>query len=106
MNIKMKQQLPTMILLAIALAWSPDKMAGAQDTKPEEVQRAKDEVMYKSLLALQPNALYPTRAVASDPSTWKPVKYQAVTPTSGVTLDDTGVFKPVMENNIAYLLKT
>jgi DUF1680 family protein len=34
------------------------------------------------------------------------VKYQAVAPTGGVTLDDDGLFKPVMENNITYLLKT
>lgn len=49
---------------------------------------------------------HPTRGTASDPATWKPVGYQAVAPTSGVTLDDNGLFKPVMENNIAYLLNT
>ncbi len=47
-----------------------------------------------------------TRMKASDPATWKPVPYQAVVPTGGVTLADAGLFKPVMENNIAYLLNS
>ncbi len=51
-------------------------------------------------------AKYPTRLKASDPSTWKPVAYHALTPTGGVTLDEAGLFKPVMENNIAYLLNS
>ena len=51
-------------------------------------------------------AKYPTRLKASDPSTWKPVAYQAVTPTGGVTLDEAGLFQRVMENNIGYLLNS
>ncbi len=51
-------------------------------------------------------AKYPTRLKASDPSTWRPVKYRAIVPTGGVTLDDAGLFKPVMENNVAYLLNS
>jgi uncharacterized protein len=47
-----------------------------------------------------------TRLKASDPATWKPVSYQAVVPTGGVSLGDTGVFKSAMENNIAYLLNS
>ncbi len=45
-----------------------------------------------------------TRGKASDPGTWKPVPYQAAVPTGGVTLDAAGLFRPMMENNIAYLL--
>ena len=47
-----------------------------------------------------------TRLKASDPAAWKPVPYQAVSPTGGVTLADKGLFKPVMENNIGYLLNS
>jgi len=47
-----------------------------------------------------------TRLVASDPSTWHPVAYKAVAPTGGVALADDGLFKPVMENNITYLLSS
>ena len=47
-----------------------------------------------------------TRLKASDPATWKPVPYQAEAPTGGVTLDDKGLFKPVMDNNIEYLLNS
>jgi DUF1680 family protein len=45
-----------------------------------------------------------TRLKASDPAAWKPVPYQAAAPTGGVTLDPTGVFKPVLESNMAYLV--
>lgn len=45
-----------------------------------------------------------TRLTASDPATWRPVQYQAITPTGGVVLDDAGLFKSAMETNIAYLL--
>jgi len=51
-----------------------------------------------------PGTEYKTRLMASDPATWKPVPYQVVVPTGGVTLDDPSLFKPVMEKNIAYLL--
>ena len=47
-----------------------------------------------------------TRLKASDPATWKRVPVRAMVPTGGVTLDDTGLFKPVMEHNIAYLLNS
>ena len=47
-----------------------------------------------------------TRLKASDPATWRPVPYQAEAPTGGVTLADKGLFKPVMENNIGYLLNS
>ncbi len=47
-----------------------------------------------------------SRLTASDPATWKPVPNQAAAPISGVTLDDAGVFKPVMSNNTAYLLNS
>ncbi|MGD0898847.1 MAG: beta-L-arabinofuranosidase domain-containing protein [Thermoguttaceae bacterium] len=49
---------------------------------------------------------FPTRLKASDPATWKPAVCKAVVPAGGVTLDDAGLFKPVMENNIEYLLKS
>ncbi len=38
-------------------------------------------------------------------STWKPAKYKAQAPRTGVTLDG-GVFETAMRNNIAYLLDT
>lgn len=47
-----------------------------------------------------------TRGTASDPATWKPVANTAATPTGGVTLDSAGVFKPIVENNIGYLLNS
>ena len=47
-----------------------------------------------------------TRLTASDPASWNPVIYKAVSPTGGVTLDDAGLFKPVMDRNIAYLLES
>lgn len=47
-----------------------------------------------------------TRLKASDPATWKPVRDQAVVPTGGVTLADTGLFKAAFENNIRYLLNS
>ncbi len=59
-----------------------------------------------SLAADDRPAKYPTRLKASDPSTWRPVAYKALTPTGGVTLDDAGLFKQVMENNIGYLLSS
>ena len=50
--------------------------------------------------------LLSTRLVANDPSTWHPVTYQAVVPTGGVTLTESGLFKRAMENNITYLLNS
>jgi len=94
------------ILLVMAMAWLHAMTALGRQTESKDPQRIKDEAAYKSFLALEPNKSYPTRSEASDPRTWKPVKFQAVTPTNGVTLDDTGVFKPVMEHNVDYLLKT
>ena len=41
----------------------------------------------------------------TDPATWKPVKYKAEAPRTGVTLDG-GVFQTAMQNNIEYLLST
>jgi DUF1680 family protein len=41
----------------------------------------------------------------TDPTTWKPVKYKAHAPKTGVTLDR-GVFQTAMENNIEYLLNS
>jgi DUF1680 family protein len=51
-----------------------------------------------------PAADYKPRLTASDPAGWKPVADKATAPTGGVTLADNGVFKPVMEKNIHYLL--
>ena len=53
-----------------------------------------------------PASEYKTRLKASDPAAWKPVPYQVAVPTGGVTLDGAGLFKPVMVNNIAYLLNS
>ncbi len=39
----------------------------------------------------------------TDPAHWKPVKYRAEAPTTGVVLGD-GVFRTAIENNIRYLL--
>ena len=47
-----------------------------------------------------------TRLKASDPATWHPVPYRAVAPVGGVTLDPHGLFRPVMDNNIQYLLSS
>lgn len=47
-----------------------------------------------------------TRLKASNPATWSPVNDEAVVPTGGVTLEDAGLFKPAMMNNIAYLLNS
>ena len=47
-----------------------------------------------------------TRMKASDPADWKPVPFKVIVPTGGVTLDDAGLFKPVMDNNIDYLLNS
>ena len=47
-----------------------------------------------------------TRLAASDPAEWKPVPYKAVAPTGGVALDDSGLFKPAMDRNVTYLLKS
>jgi len=52
------------------------------------------------------DAALKTRLKASDSSTWKPVPYRAEAPTRGVTLGDEGLFKPVLENNITYLLNS
>ena len=48
---------------------------------------------------------YDNPQAVTDPSTWKPVKYKAQAPTTGVTLDG-GVFQHAMENNIEYLLNS
>jgi hypothetical protein len=109
-NSAREQKQPAEHLVAIFLTTlvlgSVTTMTSAQEPVAPDPQRAKDEATYKSFLALEPNKLYPTRSLVSDPATWNRVKFQALTPTNGVTLDDTGVFKPVMENNIEYLLKT
>jgi alpha-L-rhamnosidase len=60
----------------------------------------------KAEAAPAPRPKYTARLTASDPVTWKPVAYRAVAPTGGVTLDPGGLFKPAMENNIAYLLNS
>jgi uncharacterized protein len=78
---------------------------GAASVAEDQPKQSGNELCRK-LLATPANPLYPTRTVVSDPHTWKPVKFRATAPTGGVTLDDDGVFKPVMENNINYLLKT
>lgn len=41
----------------------------------------------------------------TDATTWKPVRYQAEAPKSGVTLDG-GLFQTAMENNVQYLLNS
>ena len=76
--------------------------AGAADDRSKEAGND----LYRKCLATPANPLYPTRTAPSDPRTWKRVKFQAAPPTSRVTLDEGGVFKPVMLNNIDYLLKT
>jgi len=53
-----------------------------------------------------PKSEYNSRQSVSDPATWKPVPDQVAVPTGGVTVADAGLFKPVMENNIGYLLKS
>ena len=47
-----------------------------------------------------------TRMKASDPATWRPVAYQAVSPSGGVTIDDAGRFRLTMDRNIGYLLNS
>ncbi len=46
------------------------------------------------------------RLKASNPAGWKPVPYKLDVPTCGVTLDEAGLFKPVMDENITYLLNS
>ena len=46
---------------------------------------------------------YDNPHAVTDPSTWKPAKYRAVTPRTGVTLDG-GLFQTAMQNNIEYLM--
>ena len=46
---------------------------------------------------------YDNPHAVTDPSTWKPAKFKAQVPKTGVTLDG-GVFQTAMENNIEYLL--
>lgn len=41
----------------------------------------------------------------TDPATWRPAKYKAEAPRTGVTLDG-GLFQAVMQNNIEYLLNS
>jgi len=52
------------------------------------------------------NAKRQTRLISSDPSTWHPAPYKADVPIGGVTLADSGLFKPAMERNIDYLLNS
>jgi hypothetical protein len=40
----------------------------------------------------------------SDSNSWKRVPYEAVAPTGGVSVAQDGLFKPVMERSVAYLL--
>jgi uncharacterized protein len=63
-------------------------------------------VLLLSLAAANAGELPKTRGVASDPATWKPVKLHATVPTDGVATDGSGLFKPVMERNIGYLLNS
>jgi DUF1680 family protein len=53
-----------------------------------------------------PAADYKTRLTASDPADWKPVGDKITVPSGGVTLADNGIFKPVLEKNINYLLNS
>ncbi len=46
---------------------------------------------------------YDNPGAVTDPSIWKPVKYRAQAPKTGVTLNG-GVFQTAMQNNIEYLL--
>ena len=46
---------------------------------------------------------YDNPHAVTDPSTWKPAKFKAQAPKTGVTLDG-GVFQTAMQNNIEYLL--
>jgi len=46
---------------------------------------------------------YDNPHAVTDPSTWKPAKYKAEAPRTGVTLDG-GLFQTAMQNNIEYLL--
>jgi hypothetical protein len=46
---------------------------------------------------------YDNPHAVTDPSTWKPVKYKAQAPKTGVTLDG-GLFQAAMQHNIEYLL--
>lgn len=59
-----------------------------------------------AVCAAQEPALPQTRLAASDPSTWKRVPDQAVTPTEGLVLGEAGLFKPAIDRNILYLLKS
>jgi DUF1680 family protein len=51
-----------------------------------------------------PASAYTSRLQASDPGTWKPVSCKVATPTGGVVLAESGVFKPAMDLNVFYLL--
>jgi DUF1680 family protein len=51
-----------------------------------------------------PSTEYKTRLQSSDPKTWKPVAFKLSAPEGGVAPSDNGLFKPVMERNISYLL--
>ena len=53
-----------------------------------------------------PASAYKTRLQASDPDTWKPVAGKVTTPAGGVVLDGNGVFKPAMDLNVSYLLRS
>jgi len=48
---------------------------------------------------------YENPRAVTDPATWKPVKFKAEAPKTGVTLDG-GVFQVAMQNNIEYLLNS
>jgi DUF1680 family protein len=51
-----------------------------------------------------PATSYGTRQQKSDPSHWKPVPFKATVPTEGITLSESGLFKPAIDRNISYLL--
>jgi hypothetical protein len=48
---------------------------------------------------------YDNPHAVTDSATWKPVKYKALAPTTGVTLNG-GIFQIAMQNNIGYLLNS
>ncbi|MDR0384576.1 MAG: glycoside hydrolase family 127 protein [Prevotellaceae bacterium] len=53
-----------------------------------------------------PATKYGTRLHASDPAAWKPVAFKTETPVSGVTLAESGIFKPALQLNASYLLNS
>ncbi|MDR2763752.1 MAG: glycoside hydrolase family 127 protein [Tannerella sp.] len=53
-----------------------------------------------------PVEAYGSRMQASDPAGWRPVAFRAVAPVEGVMLSGDGLFRPAMERNISYLLRS